>query len=333
MSAQPIYLWFLLGLPVLWGLFWYAWRRSDKAFELLGDHALVSSLVQRLSRRKQTIRAVLMIGACAMLIIALSRPRWGMGEERVQRKGLQIMMLMDGSTSMAAQDLRPSRIEVAKEVVVDLLERLEGDQVGMMMFGATSYVQFPLTTDLAAARTLVEPLNPRSLTLGSTDIAAAIDDALRTFPLGQIEGRTLVIISDGGDPDPERDADALAMAREAAKAGLTIHTIGVGTTTGAPIPLYDQVGEISYVEENGQRVQSQLNQPLLEQVASATGGIYFDAQELDIQKFVQALNTTAPVDLEAQLNRRTETERFYIFVSLALILLVSDILVSQRRVA
>ena len=333
MSAQPIYLWFLLGLPVLWGLFWYAWRRSDKAFELLGDHALVSSLVQRLSRRKQTIRAVLMIGACAMLIIALSRPRWGMGEERVQRKGLQIMMLMDGSTSMAAQDVRPSRIEVAKEVVVDLLERLEGDQVGMMMFGATSYVQFPLTTDLAAARTLVEPLNPRSLTLGSTDIAAAIDDALRTFPLGQIEGRTLVIISDGGDPDPERDAEALAMAREAAKAGLTIHTIGVGTTAGAPIPLYDQVGEISYVEENGQRVQSQLNQPLLEQVASATGGIYFDAQELDIQKFVQALNTTAPVDLEAQLNRRTETERFYIFVSLALILLVSDILVSQRRVA
>ena len=126
--------------------------------------------------------------------------------------------------------------------------------------------------------------------------------------------------------------EAINMAREAAKSGLTIHTIGMGTPEGAPIPLTNSVGEVSYVEQDGERVISKINESLLEQVASATGGTYFYGEDVDIDKLVQTINQSAPVDLEAQLNRRTEAERFYVFIGLALLLLVADVLVGQRGV-
>ncbi len=330
MAAEPLYLWLLLLVVPLIVVFWYSWRRSDTALKQLGDTPLIAQLVQVSPRRRRRLRAALMITAWALIAVALARPRWGFGEEAVKRSGLQVLVLLDGSTSMAAQDIRPSRIEAGKDVVSNLLDNLEGNQVGMLMFGSSSYVQFPLTTDLAAARSLVEPINTRSLTLGGTNIDSAINDALHTFPLGEIEGRTLIIITDGGDPDPEKDTKAVEAAREAAKAGLTIHTIGMATTTGAPIPVYDNLGEISYVEQNGQRVTSKLNQPLLEQIASATGGTYFDGQDLDVNRLMRVINQAAPVDLEAQLNRRTQTERFYLFAGLALVLLISDVLVGKR---
>jgi Ca-activated chloride channel family protein len=336
MAQRPEYLLLLLILLPIAGLFWWARRAEQRDRRLLGDETLVGTLLHTTTRRYRLLRMGLQMGAIAMIIVALARPTWGMGEESVKRTGLQIMIVLDGSTSMAAEDVRPSRIEASKKLVLSLLDRLEGNQIGMMMFGATSYVQFPLTTDVAAARSLVAPINVRSLTLGGTNIAAAIEDAQRSFPLGQIEGRTMILITDGEQPGSsdeikaQRDAEAIAAASEAAKVGLTIHTIGMGSADGAPIPVYNDLGVPSYIEENGQQVQSKLNAPLLEQIASATGGTYFDGENLDLTKLERALEQSAPVDISDQ-TRRTQTERFYLFAGLALILLVSDVLVGRRR--
>ncbi len=335
MATKPEYLLFLLILLPLAGLFWWARSAERRDRRLLGDETLVGTLLHTATRRYRWLRIGMQLAAVGLIVVALARPTWGTGEETVKRSGLQIMILLDGSTSMAAEDIQPSRIEASKDIVLDLLDRLEGNQIGMMMFGATSYVQFPMTSDVAAARSLVEPLNPRSLSLGSTNITAAIEDALRAFPLGQIEGRTLILITDGEQPGSsdevraQRDAEAVAAASEAAKVGLTIHTIGMATEEGAPIPIYNDLGGQSYIEENGEQVQSKLNAPLLEQIASATGGSYFSAEDFDLAKLERALQQSAPVDLTDQ-TRRTRSERFYVFVGLALILLVTDVLLGRR---
>lgn len=138
----------------------------------------------------------------------------------------------------------------------------------------------------------------------------------------------MILITDGGDSDPQADGEAVAAAREAAKMGLTIHTIGMATEAGGQIPVYDDLGNISYVEDQGQRVISKLNQPLLEQIASATGGTYFDGSSLDLDKLQTALEQSAPVDMADQ-TRRIYSERFYLFAGLAFILLVLDVYVGR----
>ncbi len=337
MAAQPENLLLLLILLPLAGLFWMAWRAERRDRRLIGDEALVGSLLQINPRRMRYIRAGLQLAAIGLIVVALARPRWGAGEETVKRSGLQVLLVLDGSTSMAVQDIRPSRIEASKKLVLDLLDQLEGNQIGMLMFGSTSYVQFPLTSDVAAARSLVSPIDTRSLTLGGTNIAAVIEDALRSFPLGQIEGRTIVLISDGemtdseGNPSDEKALAAVVAAREAAKVGLTIHTIGMATTEGGPIPIFSDLGEPEFVKTNsGNRVQSKLNEPLLQQIASATGGTYFAGTNLDVPTLIRVLEQSAPVDLADQ-TRRLQTERFYVFAGLALALLVADALLGRRK--
>jgi Ca-activated chloride channel homolog len=337
MAAQPENLLLLLILLPLAGLFWMAWRAERRDRRLIGDETLVGTLLHTTTRRMRYLRAGLQLAAIALIVVALARPRWGSGEETVKRSGLQVLLLLDGSTSMAVQDVRPSRIEASKKLVLDLLDQLEGNQIGMLMFGSTSYVQFPLTSDVAAARSLVAPINTRSLTLGGTNIAAVIEDALRSFPLGQIEGRTIVLISDGemtdseGNPSDEKAQAAVAAAREAAKAGLTIHTIGMATTEGGPIPIYSDLGEPEFVKtSNGNRVESKLNEPLLEQIASATGGTYFAGSDINVGTLIRVLEQSAPVDLADQ-TRRMQTERFYVFAGLALVLLVTDALLGRRK--
>ncbi|MBA3469329.1 MAG: VWA domain-containing protein [Herpetosiphonaceae bacterium] len=337
MAAQPENLFLLLILLPLAGLFWRAWRAERSDRRLIGDETLVGTLLHTSTTRTRYLRAGLQLAAIGLIAVALARPRWGAGEETVKRSGLQVLLLLDGSTSMAVQDIRPSRIEASKKLVIDLLERLEGNQLGMLMFGSTSYVQFPLTSDVAAARSLVAPIDTRSLTLGGTNIAAVIEDALRSFPLGQIEGRTIVLITDGemtdsdGNPSDEKAQEAVAAAREAAKVGLTIHTVGMATTAGGPIPIYSDLGEPEFIKtSNGTRVQSKLNEPLLEQIASATGGTYFAGTSIDVATLIRVLEQSAPVDLADQ-TRRMQTERFYLFAGLALVLLVADVLLGRRK--
>ncbi|ABX07530.1 MAG TPA: VWA domain-containing protein [Herpetosiphon sp.] len=334
MALVPANLWLLLVLLPLAGVFWLARRAEERDRAALGDPGLIASLLSMQPARQRRIRIVLQLSAVGLIIVALARPVWGSGDETLKRSGLQVLILLDGSRSMAAQDVRPSRIDASKRMVLALLDRLEGNQVGMLMFGSSSYVQFPLTSDLAAARSLVEPINPRGLSLGGTDVEEVITEGLRSFPIGQIEGRTMILITDGGDSDEQSDGEAVAAAREAAKMGLTIHTIGMATEAGGQIPIYDDLGNISYVEDQGQRVISKLNRPLLEQIASATGGTYFDGSTLDLNQLQTALDQSAPVDLTDQ-TRRVYSERFYIFAGLAFILLVADVFVGrleQRKV-
>ncbi|HEY1011921.1 MAG TPA: VWA domain-containing protein [Herpetosiphonaceae bacterium] len=333
MSAEPQNLLLLLALFPLAAMFWFAWRASQRDRAALGDETLVGTLLHSSTRRLYAMRVGLGLLAVGLIVIALSRPRWGESDEVVSRSGLQIMILLDGSTSMNTEDVRPSRLEASKAAVLTMLEQLEGNQIGMVMFGKTSYVQFPLTTDLAAAATLVRPISTRNTALGSTDLASAIRDGKAAFPIGQVEGRTMVLITDGGDPDPQADGEAVAAAREAAAAGLTIYTVGAGTTDGGPIPIYDDFGSRTFVEDDsGQQVETKLNEALLEQIASATGGDYVRVDDFDIERFQQSLQRLAPVDLNDQTRRRA-SERFYVFAGLALLVLVADVLLARRGVA
>ncbi len=331
MAQNPENLLLLFLLFPLAGLFWWAWQADRRDRQALGDDRLISALLRSVTRRFRWTRAILQIGAFALIVIALSRPAWGQGDETLKRSGLQILILQDGSRSMAAQDIPPSRIEASKNVILELLERMQGNQIGMLMFGSTSYVQFPLTTDVIAAQSLVKPISAQNLSLGGTDLAGVIVDGQRSFALGQIEGRTMILISDGGDPDPERDAEAIAAAREASKVGLTIYTIGMATDAGAPIPQYDGDGFNSgYIEKDGQRVESKLNRPVLEQIASATGGLYFDGNKLNLDQLQEQLERSAPVSLEDQ-TRRVRTERFYLFAGTALLLLLADAFLGRQQ--
>jgi Ca-activated chloride channel homolog len=330
--ATPEYLLLLLLLVPLAVLLWISADMAKKDRRALGDARLIRSLLRAPGSRSYKIRSLLLLGTVTMLIISMARPRIGRTQDELRTRGLQIMVIFDGSRSMAVQDVQPNRFEVAKRVVLRLFQDLEGSEMGMLIFGEASQVHFPLTSDMAAARALVEPLSVEALNFPGSNLQRAIEDAQRSFLPGQTRGRIILILSDGGDPEQDRDNAALEQARKAAAAGIRIYAVGAGTLEGDRVPYRDERGRRAFKVDpvSGEEVISTLNKDLLDQLATTTGGRYFDAADLDSGELVDALSDNAVVDITDQ-SRQTEIERFQVLIVLALLLLAAEYLLLGRR--
>jgi Ca-activated chloride channel family protein len=277
---HPQILWLLLVLPAaLATLFWFANRRKQKLLAQFISARLLPVLTTGISPARQKLRFAFLILAVAFLIIALARPQHGFDLEEVQQNGLDIVVAVDTSKSMLTTDIAPDRLERAKLAALELMQRAGADRMGLVAFAGDAFLECPLTIDNTAFQQSVQALNVNSIPQGGTAIAEAINTALTAFK-EKGHHKALVLLTDGEDNDSE--SGALAAAQDAAKDGLKIFTIGIGTAAGDLIRVTDANGNSDYVrDEQGNVVKSHLNENLLQQIAGATGGFYLPLRGAD----------------------------------------------------
>lgn len=318
--GAPQFLYALIALPALMIFVRWAFSRRDASVRRIGDPALIERLSVAVNRGMRRRRLVLWFVGIALIIVALARPQWGSDVQIVEHRGVQVMVALDISRSMLAQDLKPTRLERAKLEISDMMSRLTGDEVGIVLFSGASFIQFPLTFDYATARTYLRNASPDAITRQGTVIAKAIETAMSGFNEERVSQKIIVIMTDGEN----HERDPVAAARQAAEDGAVIYTVGFGSPEGEPLPEYDAQGNVvGYREDDqGRVVISRLDEATLQQVAQAGGGKYFRAAERGaIAGLVDEIQSFQDESLQSEFNR-TNIERFQIFLLLGVLSLV-----------
>jgi len=265
-----------------------------------------------------------------MLIVALARPQFGEYFEDVETRGVDVVVALDVSRSMMAEDVKPNRLERAKSDILDLLSRLEGDRVGLVLFAGAPVVQVPLTTDLGFYRSMLRDADPDSAPRGGTLIGDAIRKSLSSLEERPDRDQAIVLITDGGD----QDSFPAEAAQQAATRGVRIFTVGLGDTSeGARIPQRDTQGRLNFVQHDGQEIWSKMDEDLLEELAVATEGAYVPARTLSYdlgQIYDDHLAGLTQSELSTA-KRRHLHERFQWFAAAGIFLVLMQILIPQER--
>lgn len=331
--AEPHFLTLGLILIPLVSLFMvWARRKQRAAINDLGDDVLIARLSANTNWNGRRWRTFLRLLALSLVVIALSRPQWGSEVREIEQEGLQVMVALDVSQSMLAEDVKPTRLDRAKLEIADLTERLNGDEIGLVLFSGASFVQVPLTSDYLTMLNYLDGASPSTISRPGTVIGDAIRTAVAAYDDELTSQKVLIVMTDGEDGE----TDPVAAAREAAESDVLIYTIGFGTPEGEAVPETNQFGEvIGYkLDENGNVVLSRLDEQTLQAVAEATDGAYYrataDGRELD-----SLLGQIDQLQRE-QLQSRFETtyiERYPIFLTLAVVALLLAELIPDRKAA
>lgn len=326
MFTYPLVLLLLLLIP-LFALF-FLWRGLVRraALRQLGEQELVQKLLQQISATRRRLKAFFWLLALAALIVALARPVWGMETQIVRRQGSQVLVALDVSRSMNAQDITPSRLRRARLDSQELFNALRGNDFGLIIFAQSAYTYMPLTYDVRAAEVFLEGVSTDMLTVQGTNIAAAIQTALRAFEQRLDTRKILILMTDG----ETHEEDPIAVAELAAEQGVTIHTVAYGTEEGAPIPLYDESGNlIDYQTDSaGRMVQASVNTDILERIARIGGGVFVRGGG-DMSALVNAVQQSGSGTTAQTVTR--PIERFGIPVLIALIALSIEMLLPETR--
>jgi Ca-activated chloride channel family protein len=262
---HPEYLLGLLIVPAAALFFLWANKQRDKTLAKMGQSSLLKRLSTSINWRGRRWRNALLLVALALFIFALARPQWGSEVREVKQEGLQVMVALDVSQSMLAQDIKPNRLERAKLEIADLMARLDGDEVGLVLFSGASFIQVPLTSDYFTALSYLDSANPGVISRPGTVIGDAIRTAALGFDPSLSSQKVLIVMTDGED----HETDPIAAAQEVADEGVLIYTIGFGTPEGEPIPVFDENNAIvDYKRDQaGEVVLSQLDESTLQAVA------------------------------------------------------------------
>ena len=328
--ANPHMLWLLLVIPpALLAFLWWAARTRQRLLTQFIQARLLPTLTVGISATRQKIRVGCLILAAVCLILALARPQWGFDWEEMKQRGLDIVVAIDTSKSMLAQDIPPNRLARAKLAALELMQHARSDRLGLVAFAGSAFLQCPLTIDDAAFRQSVEALNVNIIPQGGTAIADAIDTALNAFKEGD-NYKVLVLLTDGED----HDSGALEAAERAAKAGLRIFTIGIGTAEGELLRIKDAQGASDYIrDEQGNVVKSHLNERLLQQIAGATeGGFYLPLRGAKVidTLYTQGLAKLPKTEHQEKFIRQYH-ERYHWPLAVAVILLLVEMLFPERK--
>ncbi len=323
----------LLGLWILPLLAWIlvrAHRKRMVAAKTFVNPAMVERLMPSPGGPRPWLKGVLLLVGVGLLIVAGARPRFGVFTETVSQRGVDLYVLLDVSRSMTAEDVAPSRLERAKSDVRDLLPYLAGDRVGLVVFAGKPVVKVPLTSDQGFFRMALDETDIYSAPRGGTLIGDAIRKALEVMPRSRDRDQVLVLITDGED----QDSYAEEAARQAAERGVKIFTVGLGDSReGARIPVRDDAGQLTYVQDEGQEKWSKLNDQLLKQIALTTGGAYIPAgtRAYDLgQVYADHLAGLTRAEYQAE-KRKRYREQFQLFVCLGLALLLLEMGIAGYR--
>ncbi len=328
--AHSEYLYALYILPLLMALFWYARLKRKSMLQKFAEKKLLPVLSPKYSSFKNLLKFILFFFAIACLIIAAADPQIGTKIENVKQSGIDVYIMLDVSLSMQAQDIKPSRLEKAKLEIADLMQKLHGDRIGLIIFAGDAFVQFPLTSDYSAAKLFLDAVNTNSVPQPGTAIASAINLATKSFDYSSKTEKVEVLITDGED----HQGDISEADKNAAGKGIMIYTVGLGSPEGVPIPLFNQQGQqVGFkTDQNGNTVITKLDESVLKQIASDTNGKYFRAangqDELDmIYKDLSKLRKTQFGE-----KRVTDFEdRFYYFLIPAIFMLILEFFINEKK--
>ena len=326
--ANPDFLYLLLLLPVVILLYFLNEVRKRNALRRLGDSNLISGLVPEMSGIRPLIKFILQLIAVAAGIIMLSRPQFGSKIEDVKKQGVEVIIALDVSNSMLAEDIQPDRLTRAKQAISRLVDNLDNDKIGLIVFAGDAYIQIPITTDYISAKMFLSAINPNIVPKQGTAIGAAINLGIKSFSPGEGKSKAMIIITDGEnhEDDPVKDAE------EASKAGIVIHTIGIGSTEGVPIPMIIN-GKKDYLKDvNGNTVVTKLDEEILKKIALSTNGNYVRASNSNIglDEIFSGIKKMKKQDLESTMYTEYN-DQFQIFAAIALFLLLVDFFIMERK--
>lgn len=320
----------LFSVAALWLLYRFANQKSWNSLAQFASAHLLAQLTANVSLSKRRIKQILTIVGIALCFLSLARPQWGFRWEETKRKGVDLLFAVDTSKSMLAQDVNPHRLARAKLAVLDLLEKLPGDRVGLIAFSGSAFLQCPLTLDYDAFRRSVEALDPTIIPKGGTDISAAIKEAETAFRLGSPTHKILILITDGED----LQAGGITSAQKAAENEVKIFTVGVGTSSGELIPVINAAGGTEFLKDDkGTVVKSRLDESTLRHIAEVTGGLYqpLGQKGEGLEWIYQHGLASLPKQELSSRMARIPLERFQWPLGIAIALLIIEFLMSDRR--
>lgn len=327
--AEPSYLLCFIPLALLGGVLFLLAKRHRQAIARLGSPELIARLSASVNWKGRRWQSRLWFIAFIFLILALARPRWGSQVEYIERRGVEVMVALDVSESMLAEDFKPNRLARAKLEISELMDHLEGNELGLVLFSGAAFVQFPLTSDFATARTFLDAAYPGIISRPGTDIAEAIQVAINGFNEERATQKVIIMLTDGEN----HRSDVLSAAQAAADQGIIIYTVGFGSPDGEPIPQYDHLGElIEYKKDSsGQTVLTRLDETTLQEIAAITNGSYYRAAPngREVNLLADEIGRLQTSELESRFETRG-IERFQWFLGITVLALIIYELIPDR---
>ena len=328
--AHIDYLNLLYLIPVLILIYWYSHRRKNILLSNFADSKLHKLLLPLWSKFKGLIKFSMTLFAIILLIFAIANPQVGSKIEEVKQVGIDVYILLDVSLSMQAQDIKPSRLEKAKHEIAKLIHKLRGDRIGLIVFSGEAFVQFPLTTDYSAANLFLSAVDVNTVPQPGTAIGPAINLAVRSFKQDEETKKVIIVITDGEN----HEGNVVKIAEDALDKGVSIFTIGLGSTTGAPIPITNANGtQIGYKKDKYNNVVlTKLDENTLKEIADAADGKYYHGTntEDELDKVYKDLSKFEQTEYGA--TRITEYEdRFYYLLLPAILLLIFEFFITSNK--
>ncbi|MCK4679210.1 MAG: VWA domain-containing protein [Bacteroidales bacterium] len=322
------FLYGLILIPFFIILFFSLMRWKRKALKRFGTMSVINRLIPDFSKEKSILKFIFLIIAYVFLIIGLANPQIGSKLVKGERKGIDIMIALDVSNSMLAEDIQPNRLEKAKQAISKLIDKLKNDRIGIIVFAGKAYTQLPITSDYAAAKMFLSTIDPTIVPVQGTAISEAIRLATKSFN-DENHNKAIIIITDGED----HEGQAIEETKQAVDVGISVFTIGMGLPDGSPIPLYNGNKRLGYKKDNnGNTVVTKLNESILQQIASEGNGIYVRANNTSagLRTIFQKINKIEKKEYESRVFSDFES-RFQYFIGISIILLIIELLIVERK--
>ena len=327
---HDIFLWAILVIiPAILLVFLLIQNWKKRKLQQFGSHEITSRLMPNVSRSLPIVKFIIYTLAMISLLIGLANLQFGTKIEDVKREGIDLMLVLDVSNSMMAEDLSPNRLERAKRAIYQLIEKLHNDRVGIIVFAGEAYVQLPITTDYSSAKLFLETIDNNIVPTQGTAIGSAIDLAMESFDFENGTSKSIIVITDGEN----HEDDAKAAAENAYSKGVSVHTIGMGSQQGAPIPIYKDGKQVGYRTDNtGNTVVTKLNETMLKEIATAGNGSYVRATNANagLNIIMNEINKMEKKEFGSKSFKDYE-DRFQLFLIIAFVLIVLEYFISNRR--
>lgn len=320
-------LWWLLTIPVFVVAYVLITRHKRRQLSEFGDPELIAQLMPDASKSRPIVKFALLMVALSLLILAAARPQYGQQEKTLKRQGIEVMVALDISNSMLAEDVAPNRLDRAKQMLSKMIDNMVDDKVGLVVFAGEAFTQLPITCDYVSAKMFLHTISPKLIPTQGTAIGAALQTAIRSFGSQESDaGRAIILITDGEN----HEDDAIAAAKQAQELGIQVFVIGIGKPEGSPIPM---PGSNDYFKDrSGQVVVSKLNEDMCQEIAQAGKGAYVrcDNTNTAMRALQQELDHIATSDLETTLYA-DYNEQYQSFILIAMLLLVIDFFILMRQ--
>lgn len=326
--GAPIFFWLYTAIPLLIGFFIWVHQQKKAALARFAAPDIIKRLTPDTGFNRQILKRIYFLLFFALTVFALARPQFGVKMEMMKRKGIDVMIALDVSNSMLAEDVTPNRLDRAKHEIAKFIDLIKGDRIGIIVFAGESFVQCPLTLDYGAAKMFLDVVTTDWIQMQGTALADAIRQSAKAFQTIEKKHKVLIILSDGED----HEGDAVEAAKEAVKEGIKIYTVGIGSESGVPIPIRKSGGNIVYKKDRDNNlVMTRLNPIILERIALEADGKYFNTGiDLDLTEIYAQIAKMEKKDLGMNKIAIYE-EKYQIFLLLALFFLVLEFMIPERK--